>query len=312
MNPSPSTDELSSPRLLDNRTPEHVIADAHAQFGPFVHRVCLFSGGNDSMVLAHRCRDFYDTLIWVDTGTALPGVAEFVHTAADWLGKPLRVYQPAPDAYRNMVLGEGTKRCTCRGKGCHSCAGTGRLPRTPLGFPGPAQHTRCYNTLKERALETMLADLKREFGNKPRRDRVLALSGIRRSESSRRQFRPDVTKRRALVFCNPISDWHAVDLAAYRKRHQIPQSDVAALLHRSGECNCGAFADPSERHDLQTLFPDWWEQTIAPLEHAAAERGITPAKWGSGRPDSQPIPDTGPMCSDCQLKFDLAPPKAAA
>ena len=46
---------------------------------------------HDSTVLAHRCREHYQALAWIDTGTAVPGVAEFVVEYADWLGKPLRV-----------------------------------------------------------------------------------------------------------------------------------------------------------------------------------------------------------------------------
>jgi 3'-phosphoadenosine 5'-phosphosulfate sulfotransferase (PAPS reductase)/FAD synthetase len=61
----------------------------------------LFSGGNDSTVLAHRCRAHYDGLAFIDTGTAVPGVAEFVREYAHWLDKPLRVLR-AGNAYRRI------------------------------------------------------------------------------------------------------------------------------------------------------------------------------------------------------------------
>ena len=83
---------------------EDVLALARAEHEP-VAVWCLFSGGNDSTVLAHRCREQYEALAWIDTGTAVPGVAEFVAEYADWLGKPLRVLD-AGDAYRQMVMGD--------------------------------------------------------------------------------------------------------------------------------------------------------------------------------------------------------------
>jgi hypothetical protein len=41
-------------------------------------------------VLAHRCREQYDGLAFIDTGTAVPGVAKFAHDFARWVNKPLR------------------------------------------------------------------------------------------------------------------------------------------------------------------------------------------------------------------------------
>jgi hypothetical protein len=51
---------------------------------------CLFSGGHDPTVLAHRCRQQYQGLAFIDTGTAVTGVQEFVSEYADWIGKPRR------------------------------------------------------------------------------------------------------------------------------------------------------------------------------------------------------------------------------
>ena len=84
--------------------PDELIARARGEHQP-VAVWCLFSGGNDSTVLAHRCREHYQGLAFIDTGTAVPGVAEFVREYAEWIGKPLRVLQPA-DAFRVMVLGD--------------------------------------------------------------------------------------------------------------------------------------------------------------------------------------------------------------
>jgi 3'-phosphoadenosine 5'-phosphosulfate sulfotransferase (PAPS reductase)/FAD synthetase len=284
--------EIAEPRLFDNRTPEGVIAAAHERYGPFIHRVCLFSGGNDSLAVAHRCRDHYDTLVWVDTGTAVPGVAEFVAEAAEWLEKPLRVYQAPQGAYRRIVLGGVDPK-------------TGN-DKEPLGFPGPMQHTRCYVNLKEAALESMLRDFKKGH---ERTARVLALTGIRRSESLRRKSRAELTKRGSLVFCNPIIDWSALDLTRYRVEQNFIESDVAALLHRSGECNCGAYATKGEREMLRSLWPEWFEERIGSIEREAEERGLECAVWGSGRDliDARKLErKAGEMCSDCQLRIEAA------
>lgn len=296
--------ELAAPRLFGEETPEGVVAAAERRHGPFVHRVCLFSGGNDSLATAHRCRDLYETLVWIDTGTALPGVAEFVREAAEWIGKPLKTYAAPDGEYRRIVLG-GTDH---RG-----------VEKQPLGFPGPMQHTRCYVNLKERAIEAM----KRELKGEDRSARVLALTGLRRGESKRRSKREPITRRGSLVFCNPLIDWTNADLYDYRDRHDLIESDVAALTHRSGECNCGAYATPGEREMLRDLFPEWFEATIAPLEREAARMGLPCARWGAGRdlidrqkrerereaaqvPGQIALGEGGELCADCELRLDAA------
>lgn len=283
--------EVAEPRLFDNRTPELVIEEAERRYGPFKSRVCLFSGGNDSLAVAHRCRDHYETLVWVDTGTAVPGVAEFVQKAADWLEKPLEVYPAAEGEYRRIVLGGLDDK--------------GNM-KEPLGFPGPMQHTRCYVNLKERAIETMRNLHKGE----DKKARVLALTGIRRAESQRRASRADITKRGSLIFANPLIDWTTPDLHRYREEKQLIESDVAALLHRSGECNCGAYASPGEREMLKSLWPDWFEETIGCIEREAEAMGLPICKWGTGRDflEEGKAAATGPLCSDCQLRFEGAKP----
>jgi asparagine synthetase B (glutamine-hydrolysing) len=71
------------PSEADREDPDKLIARAVGEHRP-VAVWCLFSGGNDSTVLAHRCREHYQGLAFVDTGTAVPGVAEFVREYAEW------------------------------------------------------------------------------------------------------------------------------------------------------------------------------------------------------------------------------------
>jgi hypothetical protein len=103
------------------------------------------------------------------------------------------------------------------------------------------------------------------------------------------------------VFVNPLIDWTDAQMRAYRVEHALPESDVAALIHRSGECNCGAFAAPGEREMLRSLWPDWFERTIASLEREAEAAGIPACRWGE-RPADVSAGDAGPMCSSCEWR----------
>ncbi len=270
--------------------PDDLICQVLADHQP-VARWCLVSGGHDSTVVAWRCQEHYTGLAFIDTGTAVPGVRDFVHEFALWLGKPLTVLETPADVYRRIVLGGVNPK-------------TGTVKR-PLGFPGPAQHTRCYVELKERQIERLVRESK---DGHDRRARVLAITGIRRAESQRRRRREPITRRGSLVFANPLIDWTNADMRAARIENSIPESDVSALLHRSGECNCGAFAAPGEREELQQLWPEWFDRAISSLEREAVNRALPCARWGT-RCDLRSqhegvIGDPGELCGDCQLRLD--------
>lgn len=264
--------------------PDDIVAEALSHH-TIVARFCLFSGGSDSSVVAHRARDHYTELVHIDTGTALPGVQDFCRDYADWLGKPLRILTTPADEYRRLVLGSDRPRLN--GK-----------PDLALGFPGPANHGICYTRLKQRRIEALMRDSKRRMS----RERILLITGLRRGESKRRSKRKPVnwTSKNAGVWCNPLIDWTNAEMHDYREAHSIPRSDIAALLHRSGECNCGAFAAPGERAELQALFPEWWAQTMGPLEEAAQEVGLVNNRWGAGKGLRQPA--SQPLCSDCEVR----------
>jgi 3'-phosphoadenosine 5'-phosphosulfate sulfotransferase (PAPS reductase)/FAD synthetase len=282
----------------------------------------LFSGGNDSTVLAHRCREHYDGLAWIDTGTAVPGVAEFVAEYAQWVGKPLRVLR-AGDAYRQMVMGDlvwwarfitahdrqpglSIEQFIARDTRNHGRASGGGLGQVPHGFPGPGAHGRAYHRLKERQLMALLRESKQGF---PRRSRVVFLSGIRRAESRRRSKREAINRLRgkSAVFVAPLIDWTGEDMRAYRREHDLPESPAAALLHRSGECNCGAFANAAEeRSMLGALYPDFFSG-IEALEGEAEEAGIRWCRWGGYDLDGNRAGEVtrrrlGILCESCEAR----------
>lgn len=276
-------EQLSMARRVDA---DELVAQARVQHAP-IASFCLFSGGGDSAVLAHRCREHYESLVFIDTGTAVPGVREHVERFAAWLEKPLRVYD-STDAFRRMVLGGYVMS-------------NGEVSPA-LGFPGPAQHGRAYTRLKERQIEALVRDAKNGHA---RSVRVLLLTGVRRAESARRSKRMPITRRGGSVFVNPLIDWMDREMAEYRATHEFPQSDVVALLHRSGECNCGAYAQLGEREMLRDLWPEWFERTIGSLEREAEDAGISMCRWGN-RPigANGASGSAGPLCSSCEALFE--------
>lgn len=246
---------------------EKLLIDAIAEHDP-IKVFALFSGGNDSTVLVSWVKRTIgrklDGAVFVDTGTALPGVREFVEAFCENRAVPLLVYE-AGDEYDRMVLEHG--------------------------FPGPSAHRFAYVRLKERQIDALVRDHKTHP-----RDRIMLLTGVRRAESVRRMGTTQPIRRDgAQVWVAPLIDWTQQDMRDYRLRVGLEQSDVAALIHRSGECNCGAYAAPGEREELRSLWPEWWAERMAPLEEA------TGCCWGERR-DETPS-DAGPMCSDCQLRL---------
>jgi 3'-phosphoadenosine 5'-phosphosulfate sulfotransferase (PAPS reductase)/FAD synthetase len=312
---------------VPRRDPIALIEEAKKRWEP-IKTYCLFSGGNDSAVLAHRCRDHYDELFYIDTGTAIPtagqppiiGVEDHVRFFADWLDKPLAIRRSG-DAFRTMVLGDDLwwrryRVTAARHRRPFSIedmiaedrqagrVSSERYGQAPYGFPGKGQHSKAYSRLKERRIEEILRETKEGH---PRTSTVLFLSGIRRGESRRRAKREPLTERGSAKFCNPLIDWTARDIGDYRSQAGTPQSDVAALMHRSGECNCGAFARAGEERALmRTFWPQWWAETIEALEAEAEARGVRWCRWGGydlqGNQAAGSAKDPGLLCANCPAR----------
>ncbi|HYH54818.1 MAG TPA: phosphoadenosine phosphosulfate reductase family protein [Solirubrobacterales bacterium] len=323
--------------LIPRETPEQWIEQAKERWSP-IRTFCLYSGGNDSGVLAHRCREHYDTLFYIDTGLAVPtiefkgekllGVEDHVQRFAEFVGKPLVILR-AGDAYRTMVVGDdlwwerfhgepgdrtieefadldrsrydGQIEGRIRGTDIH-------LGRYPHGFPAAAQHDKPFKRLKERRIEEMRNIAKKGHS---RFAKVLFLSGVRRDESSQRANIPaeDKDAKGSIRYVAPLVEWLNDEMRAYLAEHQLPQSFAAETLHRSGECNCGAASnDPeAERKELELWYPEWFFETIRPLELEAEAKGIRWCRWGgfdrdgnraSGEPTNRRT-GAGNLCSRC-------------
>jgi 3'-phosphoadenosine 5'-phosphosulfate sulfotransferase (PAPS reductase)/FAD synthetase len=309
--------------------PEQIVAEALDAHGPVCRTVCLISGGGDSKTTAHRCIELYDELCFIDTGTALPGVREHVVEFADRIGKPLRIFDSG-HAFDELVLGDRRWWAWYADERQRGETPTQFVVRTtpqrvigdgrgnaPQGFPGPGRggHRAAYVRLKERALERMVAELKARHAPGDRLARVALLTGARRHESRRRSMTQGIDGwrlRRSQLWVNPLNDWTDDEMAAYQRDHDLRPSDVAALLHRSGECNCGAYMSVGELEDVLHLFGDWHGARIAPLEARAAELGIPRCVWGertdTGRPGARGYDFDGSY----EAQMTLLDPAAAA
>lgn len=277
-------------RLVDIGIETHI--PTNLTLKPRYRRTCaavviLFSGGNDSTVLAHLFRHRATHAAHANTGVGIEQTREYVRaTCARW-DLPL-MERKAPrveDSYRTHVLA--------------------------YGFPGPGAHYKMFQRLKERAL----AQVQRELISDPYRERIVYLAGRRRTESDRRTSVPEMERRKSVVWISPIVNWTKPDMNTYRLMQEaagdpVPVNIVSDLVHMSGECLCGAFAHYGEREEISEWYADAFDE-IAELEELIADRdGIKPwaKKWGwSGDPAlvarSKEKPKSGPLCQSCDTRY---------
>lgn len=248
--------------------------------------VALFSGGNDSTVLAHLFRDTITHAAHANTTIGIEQTRDFVRNTCEEWGVELIERMPPreSDRYRALVLDQG--------------------------FPGPAMHFKMFQRLKERALD----QVRRELVTNPRKERVVFLAGRRREESARRRHVPVSERRGSTVWVSPLVYWTKLDMNTYRlMQGDVPVNEVSDLIHMSGECLCGAFASPGERDEVAAWFPDVFAD-IAAIEAELADRDDIPAHrktWGWGADpaaraaagDDGRASKVGALCSSCDGRF---------
>lgn len=267
-------------QLIDGAIAEHITSRKRA----VSQVVVLYSGGNDSTVLAHAFRSRATYAAHANTTVGIEQTRQFVRdTCAEW-DLPLIERTPPNerDHYANIVREHG--------------------------FPGPGHHFKMFQRLKERGLRQIV----RELNPNHRQNRIVFLAGRRRDESERRANIPETERRGSVVWVSPLAYWTKLDLNTYRlMQGDVPVNEVSDLIHMSGECLCGSFAHAGERSEVSSWFPEPFE-VIAELEDEIADRTDIPdhrKTWGWGSdPELRRLKDATPsavgaLCSSCSSRF---------
>lgn len=270
-------------RIADAERIVRAALDEHLDGRQLAGRVVLYSGGNDSTTLAHLAKFVFPADLQAtaaghaNTTIGVERTRQFVRdTCANWQ-LPLIEKLP-PKTFTEIV--------------------------TEAGLPGPGQHFKAYQRLKERGLRRIRAELV----TNSREQRVLFLAGRRRAESARRANIVEHEREGSVIWASPLANWTKADLDTYREAYNVPRNPIADALGMSGECLCGAFAEPGEFERIAAVDPDAATQILA-AEQAARDAGIPEQRcrwgWGAYRntPDTQPS-KTGPLCSSCDARFD--------
>lgn len=227
----------------------------------------LFSGGNDSTVLAHLFKDSVTHAVHANTGIGIEETRQFVRDTCEAWRLPLIEKHP-PTSYRELVIDQG--------------------------FPGPALHYKMYQRLKERCL----SQVRRDFVTNGRKQRIVFIAGRRRSESARRNDIPLHEVKDSIIWASPLAAWTKLDLSMYRLMNEVPVNSASESIGMSGECLCGAFAKPGELDRLAQHFP-YIKTEIEGLEAEVRAAGWSEpyCTWGHGK--GLPSGNAGPMCTSC-------------
>lgn len=263
----------------------------------------LFSGGNDSLTTAHLAMQHpfvkEHGVIWhINTGIGIKETNQFAKETAAKYGWKFEEWKavehvnskgkPDPQRYDDLVLKHG--------------------------FPGPAQHSKMYQRLKERQLARGIRNLKLGRGKKAKK--VMLISGIRQQESKRRMGWAEAIHRDgSWVWVNICFNWSKADCTSYHKSNGIECNEVSKLICMSGECTCGAFAKPGEFDLIATCFPEWGDRIIK-LQKEVMKK--FPWKWEQAPPQwwlkeqrgQMRLPGISliedepmlPMCTSCTYK----------
>lgn len=283
----------------------HAIVDAAIEKYEPAYIALAYSGGEDSVVLAHLMHDRADVVVHINTGIAVPDTARHVRAVCAAWGRELIEERPAA-AYEDLVLGNVLTQ-------------DGR----PVwrGFPGPAGHAMMYQRLKERALRDVRRTLVGRSGRRQGKPgEILQLAGMRWAESDRR-FRNanEMDKEGAVVWVSPLVWWTNAHMREYRARYRcqaphdhaahrlcfpgaLPLNEVTQHLHMSGDCLCGAFAREGEIHGLELFYPEL-ARRLHELEDAALAQGDIPSercRWGWGASGREAPTQAGRLCSRCR------------
>lgn len=131
------------------------------------------------------------------------------------------------------------------------------------GFPGAFGHGMMYNRLKERQIRNLE---RAHSATSKLGEQIMLISGCRSEESIRRMGTTEevqIDGRR--IWCAPIHDWSKLDTSMVIEHAKAKRNPVVDLIHKSGECCCGAFANNGELQELSM-----WDATRPTYERIIA------------------------------------------
>jgi 3'-phosphoadenosine 5'-phosphosulfate sulfotransferase (PAPS reductase)/FAD synthetase len=233
--------------------------------------VGLMSGGNDSIPACYiaSLHPRFSGILHINTGIGVEQTREFVRELCADRGWKLWEYlasentkadgTPDPQIYEDLCIRDG--------------------------FPGPAMHKKMYARLKQRCLERFERD--NQISSKTQSP-VLYVTGGRKEESARRKMNIGdhplhLDRERRRIWCNPIFNWTKTHCGNCRQYGCIKRNRVADDLGMSGECLCGAFAQPGELALIRFWFPDVAAHILR-IESKVRAAGF-PWGWEQGPPE---------------------------
>jgi 3'-phosphoadenosine 5'-phosphosulfate sulfotransferase (PAPS reductase)/FAD synthetase len=277
---------------VPTQQPGDILADALVKARTDRFYVAV-SGGTDSMMLLTVCaaHPAFAGVVHVNTGIGLEETRQFVR---DYCAA--RCY-PYWEVYPWLV----SKR-DGRPNECYL-----DLVRM-YGLPGKPLHDVFYGHLKSRALSF--------FGHQRKAEgveRVLLASGVRNDESVRRmkvhgaRARTFYDKAIGLWWTSPIFWANDREKAAFIERYEVPKARASQLIQMSGECLCGAMANPGDVRLLQRFYPSMWReiefyQWFARKVGKHCEWGVTPKAVGGQAQEAQ---RWKPLCTGCLNRQQL-------
>lgn len=190
-----------------------------------------FSGGKDSMVVAHLA-------------SYLPEFAGVAHVRTKT--------GPASEDHSNRVL------TIAKSHNWHMIEGSPTELFASLvaqfGFPGPAAHTWMFIKLKERGFRKITSKAK------PQKGRLIYAMGIRSAESAKRAqaAEPVTAISKNETWINPILGWSDQDVWDYISAFGLEVPN----MHHSLDCWCGAYGTPEEIEMVAIEHPEQHEYLL--------------------------------------------------
>lgn len=250
-----------------------ILDAAVAQYGGPMF--ALFSGGHDSLcsTALAAAHPRFTAAVHINTGIGIPETREFVRETCKQHDWPLIEMHPDRKTYRDLVI--------------------------EYGMPaGPKAHNTTYYWLKQRQVRRLVAEHKQGRGG-----RVLLITGIRKQESARRMASVMAVPQHrigAQVWVNPILHWLKADCHDFIEAKGLKRNPVVDLLHRSGECLCGALARRAEFADIEAWYPETAGE-IRDYEQLAESLGHRDDRWAVRQNVSkEQLRFDHPLCVGCE------------